>query len=312
MITASAITGPLHSLATDFEPGAEEQYTIAPGDEIRVDVAGRQDISANYTLGPDGRITIPTIGSVELSGMTRDQTADALQHFLQPYFVSPFVTVGVVHYTSNHILLLGAVLRPGLLDFTDQPTLLQVLSRGGIGADSAQMNDLNNSGNSATGVNNGFTRPDRALIYRDGNELAIVDLKKLLSGESFTDIRLRRNDVVLIPVENNLISVLGAVRTPGAVRFNPQSTLTTLIAQAGGLDDKAGGNPTIHIVNTVTGTSRQVPFKRLLSPHAGSDITLHAGDVIFVPTSAFGKFAYVVDKLSPLLTVVGLSVLAAQ
>ena len=303
----------MHPLIADFGPSPDEPYTIDAGDEIRVDVAGRQDVSANYILGPDGRITVPTIGSVEISGMTRDQSAAAIQQFLQPYFVSPSVTVGVVHYASNRILLLGAVPRPGVLTFDDPPTLLQVLSRGGIGAEGAQMNDVNTAGTSNLSVsNNNNIKPDRAFIYRGSTQLAIVDLKKLLSGQNFGDIRLRRDDVVLIPVENNLISVLGAVRTPGAIRLSSQSTLATVIAQAGGLDDKAGGNPTIHIVNPVTGTSQQVAFKRLLDPHSRIDITLHAGDVIFVPTSAFGKFAYVVDKMSPLLTVVGIGVLAAQ
>ena len=309
-IADASLTDPLHALAAAFEPGPNEEYTMDDGDEIHIDASGRPEITHDYTLGPDGRITIPTVGSVQLSGLTREQAAEAVENAMQPFYKDPSVTVGVIHYLSNHILLLGAVQRPGLLSFDEPPTLLQVLSRGGIGSDSAQMND---SGNAAYGAGTaGNAIPERAFIYRGSQELAVVDLKRLLSGGAFADLRLRRNDVVLIPVENQLISILGAVRTPGAVRFNPESTLQVLLSQVGGLAEQAGSNPLIQIVNPSTGTSSQVRFNELLDPHHGNDISLHPGDVIFVPSSGFAKFAYVVDKMNPILTVIAFTTLAAK
>jgi protein involved in polysaccharide export with SLBB domain len=175
---------------------------------------------------------------------------------------------------------------------------------------------MNDSGNVAaqfgTSTTGGYVMPDRAFIYRGSQELAIVDLKRLLSGGAFADLRLRRNDIVLIPVENQLISVLGAVKTPGAIRYNPESTLQVMISQAGGLAEQAGSNPLIQIVNPATGTNAQVRFQQLLDPHRGNGISLHPGDVIFVPSSGFAKFAYVVDKLNPILTVIAFSTLAAR
>jgi len=308
----ATLTDPLHALAAGFEPGPNEEYTMDDGDEIHVDVSGQPELTKDYTLGPDGRITIPSVGSVQLSGMTREQAASAIENAMQPFYKEPFVTVGVIHYLSNHILLLGAVQRPGLLNFDEPPTLLQVLSRGGIGSDSAQMNDGGNVSSAYSAGTSSHGTPERAFIYRGSQELAVVDLKRLLSGGAFADLRLRRNDIVLIPVENELISVLGAVKTPGAVSFNPESTLQVILAQVGGLAEQAGSNPLIQIINPTTGTSAQVRFNQLLDPHHGNDISLHAGDVIFVPSSEFAKFAYVVDKMNPILTVIAFSTLAAR
>jgi len=308
----TTLTDPLHALAAGFEPGPNEEYTMDDGDEIHVDVSGRAELTKDYTLGPDGRITIPSVGSVQLSGLTREQAAAAIENAMQPFYKDPYVTVGVIHYLSNHILLLGAVQRPGLLNFDEPPTLLQVLSRGGIGSDSAQMNDSGNVASSYGSGTGSYGIPERAFIYRGSQELAVVDLKRLLSGGAFADLRLRRNDVVLIPVENQLISVLGAVKTPGAIRFNPATTLQVILSQAGGLAEQAGSNPLIQIVNPTSGASIQVRFDQLLDPHHGNDISLHAGDVIFVPSSGFAKFAYVVDKMNPILTVIAFSALAAR
>jgi polysaccharide export outer membrane protein len=307
------LTDTLHLLAASFEPGPNEEYTLDDGDQIHLDVSSRAELTGDYTLGPDGRITIPSVGSVLLSGLSREQAARTVEKAMLPFYSDPAVTVGVVHYLSNHILLLGAVQRPGLLNFDQPPTLLQVLSRGGIGSDNAQMNDSGNvAAQYGTSTAGGYVVPDRAFIYRGSQELAVVDLKRLLSGGAFADLRLRRNDIVLIPVENQLISVLGAVKTPGAIRYNPESTLQVMISQAGGLAEQAGSNPLIQVVNPTTGTNTQVRFQQLLDPHRGNGISLHPGDVIFVPSSGFAKFAYVVDKMNPILTVIAFSTLATR
>jgi polysaccharide export outer membrane protein len=303
----------LHALVAGFEPGANEEYTIDDGDEIHLDVSGRAELSTNYTLGPDGRITIPSVGSVLLSGDTREQAATAIEAAMQPFYSNPHVTVGVVHYLSNHILLLGAVQRPGLLTFDQPPTLLEVLSRGGIGAGNAQMNDNGSATtNFATGGATAQSIPDHAYIYRGTQQLAIVDLKQLLSGGAFSDIHLRRNDIVLIPVENQLISVLGAVKNPGVIHFNATSSMQVLLAQAGGLAEQAGSNPLIQVVNPTAGSETEIRFKDLLQTHGTNNISLHPGDVIFVPSSGFAKFAYVVDKLNPITTVIGFGAVAAH
>jgi polysaccharide export outer membrane protein len=299
-----AVSDQTHAFITSFEPGANEEYTLDDGDEIHLDVSARPELSTNYILGPDGRITIPSIGNVQLSGLTRDQAGHAIETAMQPFYLNPAVTVGVVHYLSNHVLLLGAVKNPGVQNFDQPPTLMEVLARGGVGEGNQE------------GIGPGITAspgmPDHAFIYRGSQELAVVDLKSLLAGNSFADLRLRRNDIILIPVENQLVSILGSVKSPGAIRFTSDTTLPTLLSQAGGLSEQAGSNPLIQIVNTTSGTSTQVRFNHLLDPHHGNDISLHPGDVIFVPSSGFAKFAYVVDKLNPITTVIAFSAIAAK
>lgn len=301
---APIVTDPSHTLASSFETGAAEEYTMGDGDEIHIDVSGRSELTGDYTLGPDGRITIPSVGVVDLAGLTREQAADAVKNAMDPFYTNPYVTVGVVHYLSNNIILLGNVKNPGLQNFDDAPTLLQALSRAGIGNETGVGNTLAN--------NNVAPMPDRAYVYRGSQEVAVVDLKKLLSGGVMSDLRLRRGDVVMIPVENQLISVLGAVKNPGAIHYGADSTMQVLLAQAGGLAEQAGSNPLIQVVNVANGTSQEFRFNKLLDPRHGNDISLHPGDVIFVPSSGFAKFAYVVDKLNPITTVVTFGILATH
>jgi polysaccharide export outer membrane protein len=279
-----------------FEPPANEPYELGPGDEISLDFGGRTELNSKRIVGPDGRITLPLAGSIELADKTRDQAAAAILAALGPYYQNLSVTVGVEKYTSNRVLLLGAVEHPGVITFDSPPTLLEVITRGGV---------LGSGGDSSAGGTSKLPAiPERCAIYRGNNKVMWVDLKALLnSGSAMADLRLRRDDVVYVPSQQDrYVSVLGQVQHPGAIQLESSSTLTKLIAQAGGITDAAGNNPQIRIISPATGTTRIIPFRQLLQP-GPIDLTLKPGDVIFIPQSGFNKFSYVLDKVSPLVSI---------
>ena len=124
------------------------------------------------------------------------------------------------------------------------------------------------------------------------------------------DMRLKRNDIVYIPAQQEVfVSVLGNVAHPGAVTLTPQSTLTSVLAQSGGLAEGSSG--TIQIIQPSTGKTVKVPFKSLLTLKGTDEVKLHPGDVIFVPQSDFYKMTYVVQRLSPLTSMGTIAAIAA-
>ena len=295
--SADLHANPLAALSL-FEPVHNQQYELGPGDEISLDFGGRLELNSKRILGPDGRITLPLAGSIELADMTREQAGTTILAALSPYYHNLTVTVEVDKYTSNRVLLLGAVEHPGVLTFDAPPTLLEVVTRGGVlgiggGAESAQ---------------NGSSRlpaiPERCAIYRGSDKVMWVDLRAMLnSGAGMADLRLRRDDVVYIPsTQDRYVSVLGQVQHPGALALESTSTLVKLLAEAGGVTEAAGGNPQIHIISPSSGTTRIVSFKQLLQS-SPLDLTLRPGDIIFLPKSGFNKVSYVLDKVSPLVSI---------
>jgi polysaccharide export outer membrane protein len=277
-----------------FEPPAGEAYQLGRGDEISLDFPGRIELSGKRIIGPDGRITLPLAGSILVADQTREEAAAAIVNALAPFYTNLSVTVGVDKYTSNRILLLGAVEHPGILTFDTPPTLLEVVSRGGALPSFA----------SQQGQQKMPAVPERCAIYRGSDKVMWVDLKGLLdSGDALADLRLRRDDVVYIPsMQDRYVSVLGQVQHPGALQLESNSTLAKLIAQAGGLTEGAGRYPDIRVISPTTGTTRVISFKSVLQP-ASLDLTLKPGDIIFVPQSGFNRVSYVLEKLSPLVSI---------
>lgn len=283
-----------------FEPAAGEAYELGPGDELTLDFGGRAELNGKRIVGPDGRITLPLAGSIAVGDKTREQASDAVLAALAPYYQNLSVTLGVDKYTSNRVLLLGAVEHPGVLVFDSPPTLLEVVTRGGV---------LGSGGGGLGGGGETVQQrlpaiPERCAIYRGNDKVMWVDLKALLnSGNAMADIRLRRGDVVYVPsTQDRYVSLLGQVTHPGALPLESTSTLVKLLAEAGGVTDAAGDNPQIRIISPSTGGTRIIPYKQLLQA-SPLDLTLRPGDIVFIPKSGFNKFSYVLDKVSPLVSI---------
>jgi len=274
----------------EFQPEADEEYLLGRGDEITVDFAGRPDLQAKLIIGPDGRITLPLAGEIVLNGRTRSDAARRIEAALGTYYQNLTAQVTVTKYTANHVLVLGAVDKPGLVTFEGQPTLLEALTRAGMTPGPPPHN-------------NAFI-PERCAIYRGQDKVVWVELKKLIdSGNALAGMRLRRDDVIYVPsAAESFVSLLGEVGRPGAVPLTSSSTLASVLAQSGGLTAKAGSNPRIQVIDPTSGASRMIAFSDVLNPVKAREFTLKPGEIIYVPQSGFARATYILERLNPLVT----------
>ncbi len=293
---AGTLTPEERSMLLDPSPGGSA-YRLGRGDLLTITVAGRPELTGKQPVGPDGEITLPLIGSAEVAEKTREQAAALLREKLLQFYTDPAVTVSVDTYTSNRVLLLGAVERPGPYVFERQPTLLDLLARGGSISRLQSTNGTNFSGVTGQGLR---ALPERAVIYRGAETAISIDVNAMAKqGNTLANIRLQRDDVVYVTSpEDRFISVLGQVQRPGAQPLEHETTLARLLSNAGGLTKEAGANPMLRIVEPSTGKTRLVAFKDVLNP-ASTEVPLHSGDILFVPESRFNSVAYVLDRLSP-------------
>jgi polysaccharide export outer membrane protein len=280
-----------------FEGARDQEYTLGSGDQISVSVMTRPDLSGKHTIGPDGRITLPYAGSILVADLTREAAAAAIRAALMKYFVDPIVVVGVDVYTSNHVLVLGAVEHPGLMTFDEPPTLVSVVSRAGMAGSVVQSTSAIQG--KPTGV------PERVAIYRGNKTILWADFKKLLEdGNPMVQMRLQRNDVIYVPSANErYVSVFGAVLHPGLLQLQDGATLAQMLAEVGGIvTDKSGRLPKIQIVHDYPGSTETVAYEDILTAKP-IGLKLQAGDIIYVPESKFERLAVTFEKISPLISI---------
>ena len=286
-----------------FEPAANEEYRLGAGDQITLDFPGHLELVGTHTIGPDGMITLNIAGAVHIADLTREEAAKTITTALAKYYNDPNVTVRIDKYSANRVRVIGYVQHPGEIPFEGTPTLLDAIGRAGLISSTVTTNGV--TSNVAPVI------PETCTIYRGNSAAVQVDLREMLmSGNSLADMRLRRNDIVFVPEPKHLfVSVLGQVAKPGSIPLTPESTLTSVLADAGCCADNGGFNPKIHIIQRSTGRDVVVEYKKLMTSTGQQEYAIHPGDVIFVPVSGFNKVATVMQKISPVATLVSIAAL---
>ncbi|MEM6480618.1 MAG: polysaccharide biosynthesis/export family protein, partial [Pseudomonadota bacterium] len=120
-----------------------EVYRLGLGDVLKVEILimENQDLgegkeinlqSSNIRIGPDGRVSVPLVGSVLAKNLTIDELADSVTRKLRveiPVALKPYVTISVGSYRP--VSILGAVKSPGSYEFTPGMTVRELLARSG-------------------------------------------------------------------------------------------------------------------------------------------------------------------------------------
>ena len=137
---AFLLTCSLTALARSAEPGSggsnrsttsspvatRTDYVLQAQDLIKVEVFQEPDLERQVRLSQDRRVTLPLIGTVDLSGRTIQQAQDLIHRLYdRDYLVNPQINVLVLEYAKHDVKVLGSVDKAGAVDIpTDRPLKL--------------------------------------------------------------------------------------------------------------------------------------------------------------------------------------------
>ena len=144
-------------------------------------------LSEIVPVRPDGRISMPLIGSVAVAGHTASGVANTITRKLDYYVRDPQVTVIVKRVVADsyedRVRVTGAVEHPASLQFEPGMTVLDaVLDAGGVNSFAAA-ND--------TEIHRQVGHVERVIHVKLGNILS--------EGHLGTNYRLRPGDIVTVP-----------------------------------------------------------------------------------------------------------------
>ena len=109
----------------------DSDYRVGAGDVIEVSVWKEPEVSTTVVVRPDGKISIPLISDLVVSGKTPMQIQEIVAEKLAPIINLPNVTVTVKEINSKKVYVLGEVNRPGAYPLTQPMTVLQILTEAG-------------------------------------------------------------------------------------------------------------------------------------------------------------------------------------
>ncbi|MBT1450635.1 polysaccharide export protein [Glaciecola sp. XM2] len=171
------------SLTTDVN---NYQYLIGPGDTLTIFVWRNPEISGNFTVRPDGKVTTSLVEDVEVAGRTPTMLARQLEEQLSTYINNPRVTVSVQRFVgpfSEQVRVIGEATNPQAINYIQHMTLLDLMI--------------------AVGGLTEFANGNNAKLVRVVNgeqrsfELDIEDL--ITEGDISKNVDILPGDIIIIP-----------------------------------------------------------------------------------------------------------------
>lgn len=108
-----------------------QTYRLRQGDLIQVSVWGEDKLQKESLVLPDGSITYPLAGRVEVVGLTSTEAEKKIAEKLKAYIPDPQVTVVIANIAGNLTFVVGKVMKPGQVLMTGPMTVLDALSVAG-------------------------------------------------------------------------------------------------------------------------------------------------------------------------------------
>ncbi len=114
------------------EAAAAGDYKIAPSDVLEITIYGEEGLTRNQlVVRPDGKVSFPLIGDVEVGGMTTAQVKDAVEAKVRTYIPEAVAAVSVMQLGSLQYYVVGKVAKPGMYNVSKPLTVLQALALAG-------------------------------------------------------------------------------------------------------------------------------------------------------------------------------------
>ena len=202
-------------------------HILGAGDEIIIDVWGHSELNLRQYIAPDGHITVPGVGRIQLSGFTVQQAEGRIKNHLATIFSDlvsarpeTFMAMSLGNVRTIMVHVVGEVVAPGTFTLSSFATVFHALYVSG-------------------GPNNiGSLR--NIQVLRGGNIVATIDLYEyLMNSGGVGNITLRDGDIVRVNVHGILAQITGEVRRPMWFEILENETVEDLIRFAGGFGGDA-------------------------------------------------------------------------
>jgi polysaccharide export outer membrane protein len=112
-------------------PALPSGYVVGPQDVLSIVFWRDKDMSADVTVRPDGKISLPLLNDVEAAGFTPDQLRTRLIEAASKYVEEPNATVLVKEIHSRNVFITGNVAKPSTYPLNGDMTILQLIALAG-------------------------------------------------------------------------------------------------------------------------------------------------------------------------------------
>lgn len=239
-------------------------YVIGPEDSFTINLWGKAEGKYKVTVSSDGTITVPRLGTLNVSGLSFDELKGFLNSKFREFYQDFDLSVTMDILRTIMIFVVGEASKPGTYSVSSLSTVLTALFEAG------------------GPTKNGSLR--NVKLIREGDEITTLDLYDFfIKGLKTSDVRLQPGDTIFIPVIGPVAGIAGCVKRPAIYEFHSSKTIADLIDMAGGI--LPVGYLQNVLIERMKENKRRVIKNFNLDPSSDSankdlEMTIHDGDLI--------------------------------
>ncbi|NNN57177.1 OtnA protein [Vibrio sp. 1-2 (7-a)] len=195
-------------------------YTVGAGDEIIVQLFGKENETHRLRVNRAGTINFPSLGPVNVAGMHFSDVRDSLTQRVKEQMIGVRSDISLGELRTMQVFVMGDAYKPGAYTVSALTTISQAIYYSGGFGESGALRDIQ--------------------LKRDGKIIRKLDMYDLLlKGDASNDVRLLPDDVVLIGSVNDTVSIEGEINRPAIYEVKASETYQQLIQMAGGFTANA-------------------------------------------------------------------------
>lgn len=299
----------------------ESHYLLGPGDELQFQVLHEPEYTVDRVIvQPDGKISLPGVGVLNVVNLTVEETIDIIQKRLSRTIINPEATLSLLRPKAATVYLSGAVMRPGMFQISTSNTQQSGITTTGVEPVIRIDFRLSNVLAVAGGVLMNSDLSQVEVRHANDKQTTTVDLWKVLKGQDTSqDIMLNSGDTVYVPVKATTtlddedfqvllrspigpksipIRVLGQANLPGLYQVDGASPyLSTALAKAGGFAPQAS-----HQNIAIRRFSDESKFNDFYVTPDKFDIMLRPNDIVVIGENKVYKSGRFMQQVAAILS----------
>ena len=91
----------------------DARYVVGPGDQFTLYVYGELEVALDFTIMPEGQVYIPTVGKIDLSGLSLKEAKSRVVEKAKNYYLNADISVNLTALRKFKVYLVGEVIQPG-------------------------------------------------------------------------------------------------------------------------------------------------------------------------------------------------------
>lgn len=195
-------------------------YTIGAGDEIVIQLFGKENQTHRLRVNRAGVINFPSLGPIQVAGLKFSEMRQSLEQRVEEQMIGIRSDISLGELRTMQIFVMGDAYKPGAYTVSALTTLSQAIYYSGGFSQSGALRNIQ--------------------LKRDGQLIVELDLYDLLlKGDSRNDVRLMPSDVVFIGSVDKTVEIKGEVNRPAIYEIRSGETYQDLIKMAGGFTASA-------------------------------------------------------------------------